>query len=197
LLSETAVHHPNHSPSLKAQRPARATTAKTYARTRSLCCELGRVLHSARWAEFAGRSKAFTGKNVAISARRHRSQQPSPTRRGFCVMCPASLAQHAKAAHKLAVAQNVCQRTDFSCSGAFGLTNFVFNVQTANFDAGKPCSAKIAASRERWKSNPAFPAQLLRHSPKLRPSCLSKIHHVFGQRRQNQTLRNQLDGSPP
>ena len=96
LLSKTAVHHPNHSPSLKAQRPARATTAKTCARTRSLCCELGRVLHGARWAEFAGLSKAFVGKHVAISARRHRSQRPSPARRGFCALCSASLTQRRK-----------------------------------------------------------------------------------------------------
>jgi hypothetical protein len=39
-------------------------------------------------------------------------------------------------------------RTDFSCSGAFGLTNLVFNIQTTNFDAGKPFPAKTYASQE-------------------------------------------------
>ncbi|MCZ7666552.1 MAG: hypothetical protein M5U34_04645 [Chloroflexi bacterium] len=44
--------------------------------------------------------------------------------------------------------QNACQRTNFSCSSAFGCTELVFNVQTANFDNGKPFPAKISASRE-------------------------------------------------
>jgi hypothetical protein len=108
----------------------------------------------------------------------------------------ARRARPAQAASRFPLAQNACQRTDFSCSEAFGLTKLVFNVQTAHCKAGKPISAKIFASREYWKSNLAFLFQLPRHSPKLCPACLSKIHHVFGQRRQTQTLKNQVDGSP-
>jgi hypothetical protein len=112
------------------------------------------------------------------------------------VLCPASLAQHAKAAPRLAIAQNAHQRTDLSFSGAFDLPILVFNVQTANFKAGKPIPAKTYALRERQKSNPAFSAQRLHHSPKLRPSCLSKIHHAFGEDTAQPTSKNYLDGKP-
>ena len=59
-------------------------------------------------------------------------------------------------------------------SGAFGFTELVFNVQTANFDAGKPCPAKISASREHWKSNPAFSAQVLCYFPKTLPGLFEQ-----------------------
>jgi len=108
----------------------------------------------------------------------------------------ARRAKAAQATPRFRFAQNVCQRTGTSCAGALAVTKLVFNVQTANFKAGKPISAKIFASCEHRKSNPAFPAQLLRHSPKLCPAGLSKIHHAFGQRRQVPTLKNEVDGSP-
>jgi hypothetical protein len=76
------------------------------------------------------------------------------------------------------------------------LTKLVFNVQTTNFDVGKPCPAKIFPSREHWKSNLAFSVQLLRHSPKVCPACLSKIHHAFGENTAQPTSKNHLDGKP-
>ena len=67
--------------------------------------------------------------------------------------CELALAQHsarraevAQAASRFPFAQNVCQRTGISCSGALAVTKLVFNVQTAHFKAGKPISAKISAS---------------------------------------------------
>ena len=97
-------------------------------------------------------------------------------------MCPASLAQHAKAAHRLAAAQNACQRTDFSCSGAFAFTKPVFNVQTANFDDSKPVPTKTFASREHWKGNLVFSCQLLRQVPKTLPGLFEQNLPRFWQK---------------
>jgi len=42
-----------------------------------------------RRAEVAGRTKAFAGKQGAISDRRPGATLTSPARRGFCPLCPA------------------------------------------------------------------------------------------------------------
>ena len=102
-----------------------------------------------------------------------------------------------QAAPRFLLAQNACQQTKFSCSGAVGLSKLVFNVQTAYFKAGKPISSKICPSQEQWKSTPAFSVQLPRHSPKFCPACLSNPCQAIGKTPVNELKKNTWMASPP
>lgn len=129
----------------------------------------------ARRAEFAGQSKAWARKHGAISDRR--PQRHSDITDQARLWCDVSslLAQHTKAAPRLAVAQGVCQWTKTFFPDASGLTNLVLNMRTAHFDAGKPFPDRLVASRDGWGSERPFPNQRLNHSPKPTPTFAKKI----------------------
>jgi hypothetical protein len=111
-------------------------------------------------------------------------------------MCPASLAQHAKAAHKLAVAQSVCQRTGFSFPVRLASPNLFSTFKPLTLTRVSLVRLKPLLHDNAGKATRRFLPNFSAIPQKLCLACLSKIYHAFWQRRQNQILKNQVDGSP-
>jgi hypothetical protein len=77
-----------------------------------------------------------------------------------------------------------------------GLTNLVFNVQTATFNAGKTFTTQTDASREHWKGNLAFFYQLLRQVSKTLAGLFEQTLPSLWQNTGQPTSKNYLDGKP-
>ena len=173
--TQTTRHFP------KPQQPTRDTTPKTCAKTKSLTCELALAQRGARWAEFAGLAQAFTDKNVAISARRHRSH-PDFADQERLLRVVSSVAGTTK--------QRPRPDLPLPRTLANGLA-FLFQVRLASpnlFSTFKPLTSKrVNLSRLKsllhentGKAIWRFLANFSAIFPNLCRACLSKIYHAFG-----------------
>jgi hypothetical protein len=95
---------------------------------------------------------------------------------------------------RLAVAHNVCQRTDFFVQVRLVSPNLLSTTQSAVLDAGKPIPLKIYASREPWKSDSAVPCQLFRRFPKNLTRLFEQNLSRLWQKIAQSTQKNYLDG---
>jgi hypothetical protein len=197
LLMETAVHHPNHSPfpknsttnprhnfqNLRQNQIAVLRTGASVPRRKvGRICGSFQSLHRQECSNFCPPPSKPVGLHqpgaafaCCVQLRWHSTQRPRP-----------DLPQHRTLASGL---KSFVQARLVS-------PNLVFNVQTANFDAGKPFPTKTSASREHWKSNLAFSCQLLRQVPKTLPGLFEQNPPRLWQNTGQPTSKNYLDGKP-
>jgi hypothetical protein len=196
LLLETAVHHPNHSPFPKISTTSPRCNCLTLRQNQIAVLRTGASVPRRKVGRICGSCQNLRQQSCSNFCPPPSKPSAFISRRGFCALCSASLTQRRKGRAPTSVAQNARQRTENLFPDPLDLTNLVFNVQTANFKAGKTFTAKINTSREHCKGDLAFPTQLLRHFPKFCPACLSKIYHASGKNTAQPTSKKHLDGKP-